>query len=344
MATGPSEAAPKTPTWVRGKSLGNRPGYWWFAMLARTAGVDAAYRFLDVVVSYYSVLAPREYRNASNEYLKRMFPDASPSELRRHRWHHFRQFGENVLDHALVPQFGLDEFSVGGVGLEHIETAASQGKGLILLGAHYGPWQFGAAGLGRKGITVRIAAVIQEARAMDSYLSQLRSRSKHPMPEILLLDGESPFASMTIADSLEKGDVVALHADRHLLGRSVTVPFLGSPARFPLGPFVLSELTGAPLAIWFAVKQDRRSVRITVHEPFCIRPGNRRDRNERLEEALQRYVSLLEDTVRANPYQWYNFYDFWRLEDNTLNAAPARTTAPPTHPGYFMSRRFGHHE
>ncbi len=312
----PGPPPARAPTWVRGKSLGNRPGYWWFGMLARTAGVDAAYRFLDVVVSYYSVLAPREYRDASSDYLRRMFPDASPAQLRRHRWHHFRQFGENVLDHALVPQLGLEEFSVGGEGLEHIETAASKGKGLILLGAHYGPWQFGAAGLGRKGITVRIAAVIQEARAMDSYLSQIRSRSKHPMPEILLLDGESPFASMTIADALEKGDVVALHADRHLLGRSVVVPFLGSPARFPLGPFVLSELTGAPLAIWFAVKQDRRSVKITVHEPFNIRPGNRRDRNSRLEEALKRYVALLESTVRQNPYQWYNFYDFWQLADN----------------------------
>jgi predicted LPLAT superfamily acyltransferase len=314
-APGPPERRP--PTWVQGKSLGTRPGYWWFGMLARTAGIDAAYRFLDVVVSYYVILAPREYKNASDEYLRRMFTDATEAELRRHRWHHFRQFGENVLDHALVPQLGLENFSVGGEGLEHIEEAAARGKGLILLGAHFGPWQFGAAGLGRKGITVRIAAVIQEARAMDSYLSQLRSRSKHPMPQILLLDGESPFASMTIADALEKGDVVALHADRHLLGRSVKVPFLGSPARFPLGPFVLSELTGAPLAIWFAVKQDRRSVKITVHEPFHVRSGSRRDRNERLEEALRRYVSLLEDTVKAHPYQWYNFYDFWGLGNDS---------------------------
>ena len=312
----PVAPAQKTPTWVHGKSLGTRPGYWWFGMLARAAGVDAAYRFLDVVVSYYSVLAPREYREASSNYLRRMFPDASPSELRRHRWHHFRQFGENVLDHALVPQLGLEQFKIGGEGLDYIEAAASRGRGLILLGAHFGPWQFGAVGLGRKRITVRIAAVIQEARAMDSYLSQLRARSSHPMPEILLLDGESPFASMTIADALEKGDVVALHADRHLLGRSIALPFLGTPARFPLGPFVLSELTGAPLAIWFAVKKDRRSVQIQVHEPFNIRPGSRKDRNERLHEALGRYVSLLEDVVRQHPYQWYNFYDFWELGDN----------------------------
>lgn len=312
--TSPNSSTPTTPTWVHGRSLGNRPGYWWFGMLARTAGIDAAYRFLDVVVTYYNFLAPREYKQASLDYIKRIFPKAQNKELRKHRWKHFRHFGENVLDHALVPQLGLREFEVGGEGLEHIEKATMGGKGLILLGAHFGPWQFGAAGLGYKGITVKIAAVLQEARAMDSYLSQLRDKSEHPMPEILLLDGESPFSSMTIADALKRGEVVALHADRHMLGRSAEVPFLGTPARFPLGPFLLSELTGAPMAIWFALKENQRTVHITVHEPFHVRPGSRRDRQQRLEEALTRYVSLLEMTVRAHPYQWYNFYDFWHSD------------------------------
>ncbi len=307
----------EAPAWVRGRSLGNRPGYWWFGMLARTAGIDAAYRFLDVVVTYYAALAPREYREASLEYLGRVFPDASRAEMRRHLWRHFRCFGENVLDQALVPQMGLDEFDVGGVGLEHIHETAAAGKGLILLGAHFGPWQFGAARLGSQGVTVKIAAVMQEARAMDSYLTILRDRSRHPMPEILLLDGDSPFGSMTIAEALGKGEVVALHADRHLLGRSVVVPFLGSPARFPLGPFVLSELTGSPMIIWFAFKQDRRTVRINGSEPFRVRPGTRKDRGERLEEAVMRYVRTLEDTVRGHPYQWYNFYRFWNVEGGT---------------------------
>lgn len=309
--------ASTTPAWVHGRSLGTRPGYWWFGMLARTGGIDAAYRFLDVVVTYYAALAPREYREASRDYLARVFPEASRFEHRKHMWRHFRSFGETVLDHALVPQLGLEGFDVGGTGLDHIQRTAGGGKGLILLGAHFGPWQFGAVGLGGLGIKVKIAAVIQEARAMDSYLTQVRARSSHPMPEILLLDGESPFGSMTIADALGRGDVVALHADRHLLGRSVVKEFLGSPARFPLGPFVISELTGAPMAIWFAAKVDRRTVRITVHEPFNVRSGTRRDRNERLEEALERYVTLLENTVRTHPYQWYNFYRFWELDEET---------------------------
>ncbi len=31
-----------------------------------------------------------------------------------------------------------------------------------------------------------------------------------------------------------------------------------------------------------------------------------------LEEAVQRYAALLEKYCRSDPYNWFNFYDFWR--------------------------------
>ncbi len=305
--------AGSTPGWIHGESLGTRPGYRWFEMLARVGGIDAAYRFLDVVVSYYVAFAPTRYRQASLSYLRRQFPSASPAELRLHMWRHFRHFGEAVLDQALVPHLGVEQFSIDGKGLDHIEKARAQGKGLILLGAHVGPWQFGAMGLARKGITVSIAAVVQEARAMDAYLAARRETSSHPMPEIILLSGETPFSSLSVVEALREGKVVALHADRTILGKSLAVGFLGDEAPFPLGPFVLAELTGAPVCIWFASKMDRRTVRIHVHEPMHVGPGPRSQRQARIEKALRAYVDLLEQTVRIHPYQWYNFYDFWKV-------------------------------
>jgi predicted LPLAT superfamily acyltransferase len=299
------------PDWIDARSLGNRPGYWWFETLARLGGVDAAYRFLDVVVSYYAAFAPREYREASLSYLRRQFPGAGRWELERHRWRHFRSFGETVLDQGLVPHVDLSTIRIQGHGLEHIEGAARAGGGLILLGAHFGPWQYAAMGLGRRGITVHVAALIQEARAMDAYLSAQRSRTTDPMPEIILLSGDSPFSSLPVVEALREGKVVALHADRTILGKSARVPFLGDDASFPLGPFVLAEVTGAPVCIWFAAKTDRRTVRVQVHEPITVGPGPRSGRDRRIRDALYRYVELLEQTVRNHPYQWYNFYDFW---------------------------------
>ena len=37
----------------------------------------------------------------------------------------------------------------------------------------------------------------------------------------------------------------------------------------------------------------------------------RRERQRRAREMLEQYVATLEETCRAWPYQWFNFYDYW---------------------------------
>ena len=30
-----------------------------------------------------------------------------------------------------------------------------------------------------------------------------------------------------------------------------------------------------------------------------------------MSDAIRRYVALLEECCRSDPYNWFNFYDFW---------------------------------
>ena len=39
--------------------------------------------------------------------------------------------------------------------------------------------------------------------------------------------------------------------------------------------------------------------------------GPRSGRKARLEAVMRRYASLLEAEMRAHPYDWFNFFDFW---------------------------------
>jgi len=48
-------------------------------------------------------------------------------------------------------------------------------------------------------------------------------------------------------------------------------------------------------------------------EPLAdLRNVAREVRNEILAQTLQRYVSRLEHYCALEPYNWYNFYDFWK--------------------------------
>jgi predicted LPLAT superfamily acyltransferase len=51
-------------------------------------------------------------------------------------------------------------------------------------------------------------------------------------------------------------------------------------------------------------------------EPFCdVLTLDREARDEALRAHAQRYASRLEEVVKRAPYNWFNFYDFWRTDE-----------------------------
>jgi predicted LPLAT superfamily acyltransferase len=88
------------------------------------------------------------------------------------------------------------------------------------------------------------------------------------------------------------------------------VPFLGRPAPFPEGPFILASLLACPVYLVFCVAEGKR-YRVFV-EPFAdplILP--RHHRREALERVIAQYVQRLEAYCLLAPTQWFNFFDFW---------------------------------
>ena len=115
---------------------------------------------------------------------------------------------------------------------------------------------------------------------------------------------------------LGAGDVVALHGDRAFGGEALEAPFLGSPAGFPIGPYLLASVAGAPVFQTFAMREG-----IGRYRFFCF-PAQRVPRLRRTDTAALRtlvetYVQRLETVVRQYPFQWYNFFPFWQRGKET---------------------------
>ena len=118
---------------------------------------------------------------------------------------------------------------------------------------------------------------------------------------------------LRIKECLERGEMVGMLGDRPLGDeRSASVPFLGAPARFPLGPWLLAAVLGCPTALFFGLYHGgaRYELVLEALSPGERVPRERRDAAVRL--ALARYVARLEHYARRAPYNWFNFYDFWQ--------------------------------
>jgi predicted LPLAT superfamily acyltransferase len=94
--------------------------------------------------------------------------------------------------------------------------------------------------------------------------------------------------------------------------------FLGRPAPFPQGAFILSSVLDAPTFLFFGL---RGGTKFKPHfdlymEPFRVSMKlNRKRRMEDLEDIAQAYAERLNYYVMQAPLQWYNFFNFWELSD-----------------------------
>jgi predicted LPLAT superfamily acyltransferase len=112
---------------------------------------------------------------------------------------------------------------------------------------------------------------------------------------------------------VERGEWLAMAADRTPVGgggRVARVPFLGAPAAFPLGPWVLAGLLGCPVFLLFCLRDaDGHTLYLERFAEQVALPRGGRD--AALTGLAARYALRLQHFTLQAPRQWYNFYRFW---------------------------------
>ncbi|MCC6464792.1 MAG: hypothetical protein IT463_05575 [Planctomycetes bacterium] len=323
MATAaPSESPPaEAPVTSRPKGWDGRTrsglGILIFFWTFRFLGPRLAYAMLYPVVFYYQLFARKAVR-ASTDYLKRRYPGLRGLRLWGRRYRHFLSFGRVLVDRAYAFLGMLGEVKFEQDGHEVIEEVLSQGKGVILISAHLGNWELAAYCLGgflAQGRRIPVNAVMYKGES-EKVEKQLK-RASGEAPFRVIASNDSLQASIECMEALKRGEVVAIHGDRILGAGGVRVPFLGTEAKFPTGPFVLAANTGAPVVFTFANRLGMRRYALMARGPYTFRFENRRERDQKLREWAGTYVRLLEELLQKYPLQWHNFYDYWRTEDGT---------------------------
>jgi predicted LPLAT superfamily acyltransferase len=250
------------------------------------------------------LLAAGAARAASRDYLRRVLGrPARLADVARH----FLSFAHAVLDRALLLGGRDAGFLIRTEGVEALLAILAQGRGCILLGAHLGSFEVLRTVARQAPVPVWALMYRHNAGAMTRLLDRLAPGLRDRVLEI----GDT--ASMIRArECLERGEMVGILGDRAPPGhRMVSVPFLGAPASFPSGPFVLASLLGAPVVLFRAVRTGPRQYDVRF-EPFADRIALRRGaRDEDLRAAIGCYAAALEAGCRTYPLQWFNFFRFW---------------------------------
>ena len=297
------------PKWS-GKTRGGHFGNWWFLMLIRCFGLWPAYAWLVMVAAWFAVFAVRE-RRASRQYLERIL---GPQQFWKWPWLEFRHFyssGITLLDRAAVIM-GKAQMHFDFEGEAEVLRAIGEERGVILLAAHAGSWEMGGHIIARHGCPVNLVVLDRdEQRIRQMFDEALRAKKFN-----ILTASNDPLRSIPIVAALRRGELVALHGDRTFgSDATVRVPFLGAPATFPIGAYLLAAATGAPVIHVFAMRVKLRHYRF-ISFPAQHIPRERGPAQQAiLADAAAQYVAHLTAVLKQYPFQWYNFYPFW--DENT---------------------------
>jgi KDO2-lipid IV(A) lauroyltransferase len=216
-----------------------------------------------------------------------------------HAWVDFFHFGQRPAEDALA-QFAEVR------GAEHLERAAAEGKGAILLTAHAGNYELGGLLLRTKGLKVYTVYKPDRFEAVERLRKEMRAKGGVVGVPV---DGKG-FSTLPLVKLLREGHLVGMQGDRDFSLNGLAIPFFGREVFFPRGPWELAAMTGAPIVTSFFYTDEDKRFHARFGEPITIR-GGRGERMAEIEGGMRRYAADLEALIRRHPDQWYCFYPFW---------------------------------
>lgn len=304
------------PHWANHQERGS---FWLMkltAVLVRLLGRRLLSPLIRAIVLYFFLFGRRARRSAW-EYQQRLSHWSDGRTPAPSQWRVFGQF--MAFAEALLDK--LDVWN-GKLRLEHIEIVdpgrlrpqLRGARGQMLVGAHLGNLEVcrALAELGEQ-VTMNVLVHTRHAERFNRLLGEAGA-SNLRLIQVSELD---PAIMLQLSQRLERGEWLAIAGDRVPLHgtRTVEVDFLGHPAAFPQGPWLLAGLLGCPLNLLFCLKHEGRYQ--VILEPFLERLQWRRGEREQVIAACtSRYAQRLGHYCLQAPRQWFNFYPFWKTDDD----------------------------
>lgn len=304
-----------THEWMQRPEAGTVFGYRLFIAFARLFGRTASRLVLYPITLYFLIRRGPE-RRASRAYLERVTGrSASLWQVAKH----IHCFAAVTLDRAFLLSERFKRFDIHTYGLDDLRRTWEEQRGVLVFGSHLGSFD-ALRVLAQLRPDVKVRVVI-DTEQNPELTRMLNAFNPSLAQSIINARQEGALTALAIKEALDEKALVTLLVDRARPGNAVTpVEFLGHTAPLPMSPWQLAAALKAPVMLCFGLY--RGGNRYDLHfEPFADSLNlERRNREASLRHVMQRYADRLAHYARSAPYNWFNFYDFWR--PNPPNATP----------------------
>ena len=272
--------------------------------IALKLGRSQARLFLYPITLYFLLFAPLQ-RRASLHYLQRVL-DHKPNWF--HVAKHIHCFASTILDRVYMLTGQFDQLDIVFPEENLPLTFVEKGTPCILLGGHIGcPEILKSYAIRNCSLPFKILLAEEQTPMIARIMNELNSELKE---QIIPLGTSGSL--LRVKDAIDAGYSVGMLGDR-IIGDEKTVrcTLLGDEVTVSASTVIISAALKLPVVMFFGIYLGGNRYQIhfeLLSEQINL---NRKDRMTEVHALVQRYVSTMETQIRAAPYNWFNFYDYW---------------------------------
>lgn len=241
-------------------------------------------------------------RNLAFAYGAEMDKDTR-ERLAREVFRQFVRFGLEILELLVLP-LPVIRRKVLIVGEEHFRAALAQGRGLLVIGAHAGNWEYTVTGFGLKYEGVAVVA----RELTQPWLRPLARRLRERGGNVMI---NKQRGLKEIQSYLRQNRIVGIIIDQNTADdEGLLVNFFGQPARTTPVAALLARRRGVPVLPAFSrrLPDGRHLLAILPPLPLKKTPNPEAD----ILTHLQEQSRAVEAWVRAAPAQWLWLHRRWK--------------------------------
>lgn len=219
-----------------------------------------------------------------------------------------RKLGQTFLEVLYSPALNPENIQnyVTIENRHYLDQALSDGRGVVLLTAHFGNWEWLGASLAMAGFP--LASVIKR-QPNDQHTRILNEYRQRAGIEIF---SRGTTEVIGAARALKHGRIVGLLADQDAGPQGLFVEFLGKISSTPQGPTIFAKKFKAPVVPAFIVRRPEGGHKVIVHQPLYFQDTGKAD------EDIHRFATetnkIIEDTIRQYPDEWIWFQKRWNTK------------------------------
>lgn len=192
-------------------------------------------------------------------------------------------------------------------GREHLDRALQEGKGAIVVTAHFGNFPLMMLYFAHQGYKVNTIMRPARDEKLEQYL--LKQRIKLKINTVYALPRKE--CVMQSLKVLRNNEMLFIPLDQNFGGGGgVFVDFFGQKAATATGPVIFARRTQSPILLMFIVRQNDHRHKIIIEPPLALEEG--KDEESDLLNNTQKITQVIEKYIRRYPQEWGWMHRRWK--------------------------------